>query len=55
MADLGNQGWTGKYFDFDNQHGIAIDKICGFLKPKFYSHHDGADEDFGVVRVNIKA
>jgi len=55
MADLGNPGWTEKYFDFDNQHGIAIDKICGFLKPKFYSHHDGADEDFGVVRVNIKA
>lgn len=55
MADLGNPGWTEKYFDFDNQHGIAIDKICGFLKPKFYSHHDSADEDFGVVRVNIKA
>ena len=54
MADLGNPGWTEKYFDYDNQHGIAIDKICGFLKPVFYSKYDQADEDFGVVRVNVK-
>lgn len=54
MADLGNAGWVEKEFDFENQMGIAVDKICGFLKPKFYSHHSGTDEDFGVIRVNMK-
>ena len=53
MADLGNAEWVEKEFDYDNQHGISMSKIVGFLKPKWYSAVAGADEDFGVVRVNV--
>lgn len=52
MADLGDPEWVEKYFDYDNQHGIATGKILGFLKPRFYSPYAGADEDFGVMVVN---
>ncbi len=53
MADLGNPDWVEKNFDYDNQKGISISKILGFLKPKWYSAVAGADEDFGVVRVDV--
>jgi len=53
MADLGNPDWVEKEFDYDNQHGISVSKIVGFLKPKWYSAVAGADEDFGIVRVNV--
>lgn len=49
MADLGTAGWFEKEFDYNNQKGIAIDKIFGFLKPVFNSDIHAADEDFGVV------
>jgi hypothetical protein len=53
MADIGNPEWVEKFFDYDNQHGISTGKICGLLKPVFYSAYHGSDEDFGVARVNV--
>lgn len=50
-ADLGAPIWVEKGFDYDNQQGISIAKICGYLKPKFPSvlNPSGSDEDFGVI------
>lgn len=54
MADIGNPGWTEKYFDFDNQRGIAVDKIIGFLKPQFPTQYSGGTvEDHGVLSVYV--
>jgi N4-gp56 family major capsid protein len=50
MADIGAPEWNEKGFDYDNQQGISVGKIAGFLKPKFASiYENGATEDFGVV------
>lgn len=51
-ADIGAPNWEEKGFDYENVQGIAIDKICGFLKPRFPSVITGTDEDFGVLRIN---
>jgi N4-gp56 family major capsid protein len=53
-ADIGAPNWVEKGFDYENQQGIAIDKICGFLKPQFPSAVTGANEDFGVLRINTR-
>jgi hypothetical protein len=47
MADIGNAKWTEKGFDYENQQGIAVAKIAGFLKPQFYSIYDGSIQDHG--------
>ena len=52
MADIGAPEWVEKGFDYDNQQGISVGKIFGFLKPVFRSQIDATDEDFGVIRVN---
>jgi len=50
MADIGNPKWTEKEFDFDNQPGIAVAKILGFLKPQFETQYSGNTvEDHGVI------
>lgn len=49
MADIGAPEWVEKGFDYDNQQGISIGKLFGFLKPVFRSQIDAADEDFGVI------
>jgi len=54
MADIGNAEWNEKGFDYDNQQGISIGKILGFLKPKFTSIYEpGAPEDFGVLNTYV--
>ena len=53
LADIGPAGWFEKEFDFDNQKGIAIDKICGILKPVFHSNVTGDDQDFGVLSLDV--
>lgn len=54
MADIGNAEWVEKDFDYDNQQGISVGKICGFLKPKFSSiYENGAVEDFGVMNIYV--
>jgi N4-gp56 family major capsid protein len=52
LADLGTPYWNEETWDYDNQHGIAVGKILGFLKPKFHSIYTGQDEDFGVLCVD---
>lgn len=50
MADIGAPEWNEKGFDYDNQQGISVGKIMGFLKPKFGNIYEaGAVEDFGVI------
>lgn len=52
MADIGAPEWVEKGFDYDNQQGISIGKLFGFLKPVFRSNITATDEDFGVIRCN---
>lgn len=52
MADLGAPEWDEKTFQYGSQQGINIDKMIGFLKPKFHSIYDGSVEDFGVVAMD---
>ena len=52
VADLGNPEWAEKWFQYNSSPGINIDKMFGLLKPKFYSTHNAAIEDFGVIAVN---
>lgn len=50
MADLGNPDWVEKEFDYDNQPGISVGKILGFLKPQFTTQYSGGTkEDHGVI------
>lgn len=50
MADIGAPEWVEKGFDYDNQQGISVGKILGFLKPKFGSIYEANSvEDFGVI------
>ena len=52
MADIGNPEWVEKGFDYENQQGISVGKILGFLKPKFNSIYAGnTTQDFGVISV----
>lgn len=52
MADIGNPEWVEKGFDYDNQQGISVSKILGFLKPRFNSIYAGnTTQDFGVISV----
>ena len=50
MADIGAPEWVEKGFDYENQQGIAVGKIVGFLKPAFSTIYEaGTVEDFGVL------
>ena len=50
MADIGAPEWVEKGFDYENQQGISVGKILGFLKPKFGNiYESGSVEDFGVI------
>ena len=51
-ADLGSPYWVEEVDDYENQLGISIGKIFGFLKPQFPSKVHGTTEDFGLMRVN---
>lgn len=49
FADLGAPEWAEKWFEYNSSPGINVDKMFGFLKPKFYSIYDKSTEDFGVL------
>lgn len=51
MADIGNPIWVEKGFDYENQQGVSVGKIAGFLKPKFHSIYEGSVQDFGAAVV----
>ena len=54
MADIGSPEWVEKGFDYENQQGISVAKILGFLKPKFNSIYSGnTTQDFGVISVYV--
>lgn len=54
MADIGNPYWVEDGFDYENQQGISIGKILGFLKPRFNSIYSGNTvQDFGVMSVYV--
>jgi N4-gp56 family major capsid protein len=52
MADIGAPYWDEDVFDYKNQYGISIGKICGMKKPVFRSAVTDTDEDFGVVCID---
>lgn len=54
MADLGSPEWVEEGFDYENQQGISVAKVLGFLKPKFNSIYAGnTTQDFGVISVYV--
>lgn len=54
MADIGNPMWVEEGFDYENQQGISVGKICGFLKPRFNSIYSGNTvQDFGVISAYV--
>jgi len=49
FADIDAPIWTEKYFDYDNQPGIAVAKMMGFKKPQFKNLYAGNTvQDHGV-------
>jgi len=55
MADIGSPEWNEKGFDYDNQQGISVGKICGFLKPQFTTQYSGGTvEDHGVMSLFVE-
>lgn len=52
MSDIGAPEWDEKTFQYGSQTGINVDKMFGFLKPKFHSIYDGSVQDFGVIAVD---
>lgn len=53
MADIGAPEWVEKEFDYENQPGISIGKMFGFVKPNFYSIYTKSVEDFGVITCDV--
>lgn len=56
MADIGMPEWVEKDDDYENQQGISVSKIFGFLKPSFYTQYGTApqtSQDFGVISVYV--
>lgn len=50
MADIGNPEWVEEGFDYENQQGISVAKMVGFLKPKYNSiYASNTTQDFGVI------
>lgn len=54
MADIGTAEWVEKDFDYENQLGISIAKMVGFLKPQFKGNPSSYEtkEDFGVITLD---
>jgi N4-gp56 family major capsid protein len=54
MADIGAPEWVEKGFDYENQQGISVQKILGFLKPQFYTQYSGGTvEDHGMMSIYV--
>ena len=50
FADIGAPDWVEKKFDYDNQPGISVQKMIGFLKPQFNSIYAGNTvQDHGLL------
>src|SRR3546814_2827026 len=53
MVDLGPVGWEEDQRDFRNRWALAVDKMGGWIKPKFKDSRSGTVEDFGAVAVDF--
>jgi N4-gp56 family major capsid protein len=54
FADIGAPEWVEKEFDYDNQPAISVQKMVGFLKPKFNSIYAGNTvQDHGIIVVYV--
>ena len=53
MVDLGSLGWEEDQRDFKNRWALAVDKMVGFIKPKFKDSRTGTVEDFGLHAIDI--
>lgn len=51
MADIGAAEWVEDVFDYENELGISVAKIFGFLNPKFKGNlaNFETEENFGVM------
>ncbi|WP_075881456.1 DUF4043 family protein [Vreelandella massiliensis] len=51
MADIGAAEWVEDVFDYENELGISVAKIFGFLNPQFKGNLSSYDtkENFGVM------
>lgn len=52
MVDLGAINWEEDDRDFKNRWALAIDKMVGWLKPKFKDSRTGTVEDFGLIALD---
>lgn len=54
MADIGTAEWVEDKFDYENEIGISVAKMVGFLKPQFKGNLSSYDakEDFGVITLD---
>lgn len=54
MADIGAAEWVEDEFDYENEVGISISKILGFLNPQFEGNpaYYSTKENFGVVTID---
>ena len=53
MADLGAPIWVEEGKDYENQQGISVAKIFGFLCPQYFNIYTNSNETFGVVRIDV--
>lgn len=52
MADIGTATWVEEGEDYENQQGISVGKIFGFLKPRFHANVTDSVEDFGCITID---
>lgn len=56
MADIGTPEWVEVDDDYENQKGISVSKMFGFLKPTFYTQYGASPQttqDFGAISVYV--
>jgi N4-gp56 family major capsid protein len=52
MVDLGAVNWEEDHRDFRNRWALAVDKMAGWLKPRFKDSHTDTVEDFSIISVD---
>lgn len=53
MADLGPAEWNEKSFQYGSSSGINVDKMFGYLKPRYTSIYDSNTvQDFGLIALD---
>ena len=52
MADIGNAYWNEEEEDYGNIMAVAIGKMFGWRKSRFFSTHSNSTEDFSILCVD---